>query len=183
MKLKNKKTNKKAQMKVQQMAFMLIAVTIFLVMAAMFILVIRFSSLRDTAGLLEEKNALLLVSKVADSPEFSCGNAFGTTMSNCIDMDKAMALKGRLRDYSGFWGIDGLEIMKVYPKNTGTAAGAGTECNPENYPDCGKITILSPSAGTGVSNFVSLCRNEQEENSSLVYGKCEIGRIIITYGS
>ena len=172
-----KSKNKNAQMKIQQMAFMLIAVTLFLVMAGMFILVIRFSSLQDTVELLEERNALLLVSKIADSPEFSCGNAFGAARSNCIDTDKAMALIGRLRDYSGFWGVSGIEIRQIYPKDTET----GRECTLENYPECGKITIIDSGEGTGISNFVSLCRKEQGQDS-LVYDKCELGRIIIVYG-
>ena len=171
-KMENK--NKLGQIKIQQMAFMLIAVTIFLVMAGLFIFVIRFSSLQDTADLLEERNALLLVSKIADSPEFSCGNAFGQPRSNCIDTDKVMALKSRLQDYSGFWGIDGLEIRWTYPQNT------GEECTLENYPSCNKITILAPGQGIGKENFVSLCRKEQEQNSSLVYDKCDLGRIIVT---
>ena len=171
---KMKKINNRfGQMKIQQMAFMLIAVTLFLVMAGMFILVIRFSSLKDTAALLEERNALLLVSKIADSPEFSCGNVFGKPRSNCIDTDKVMALTGRLQDYSGFWGVDGIKISKVYPAET------GAECTLGNYPECGKITLVVPENGTGVSNFVSLCRKEQNE---LPYDKCEIGRIIVTYG-
>lgn len=169
-------TNKKAQVKMQQTAFMLIAVTIFLVMAGMFIIVIRFSSLQDTAELLEERNALLLVSKIADSPEFSCGNAFGAPRSNCIDTDKVMALTGRLRDYSDFWGVSGIEIRRIYP------AEAGTECSSENYPECGKITVVPSEQGTGVSNFVSLCRKEQEQNSSRIYDRCEIGKIVIIYG-
>jgi len=176
--MKNKRMAKKAQVKIQQMAFMLIAVTIFLIMAGMFILVIRFSSIRGSAELLEEKNALLLVSKVADSPEFSCGNAFGTAKSNCIDTDKVIVLTERLKNYSGFWGVSGIEIRWVYPKD----AVAGTErgCTPENYPECGKITILDLGKGTGVSNFVSLCRKEQ--NNSIIYDKCDIGMIIVSYG-
>jgi len=165
---------RKAQMKIQQMAFMLIAVTLFLVMAGMFILVIRFSSLQDTVELLEERNALLLVSKIADSPEFSCGKAFGQPRTNCIDTDKVMALTGRLQDYSGFWGINGLEIRWIYP------AGTGVECSLDNYPACGKMSILARGEGIGKENFVSLCRKEQEQDSSLVYDKCELGRIIVT---
>ncbi len=165
--------SKKAQMKIQQMAFMLIAVTLFLVMAGMFILVINFSNLKGTAALLQEKNALLLVSKIADSPEFGCGNAFEEPRTNCIDTDKVMALTGRLQDYSGFWGVNGIEIRKVYPAET------GTECTLENYPKCGKITLIASKNGTGVSNFVSLCRKEQGD---FIYSKCEIGRIIVTYG-
>jgi hypothetical protein len=165
----------KGQMKIQQMAFMLIAVTLFLVMAAMFILMVNFSSLRESAKLLEEKNALLLVSKIADSPEFACGNAFEKPRTNCIDMDKVMALKSRLKDYSGFWGIDGLEIRRIYPE------GNEKECTSENYPDCSKF-VLVPFENknvTGVSNFVSLCQKEQVD---VIYNKCEIGEVIVVYG-
>lgn len=173
---KEKMKNNKAQMKIQQMAFMLIAVTLFLVMAGMFILVIKFSSLKDTAALLNERNALLLVSKIADSPEFGCGNAFGDPRTNCIDTDKVMALAGRLQDYSSFWGVDGIEIRKVYPVET------GAECTLENYPECGKMTLIASEKGTGVSNFVSLCRKESDESGGFVYDRCDLGRIIVTYG-
>ncbi len=166
-----KELNKKAQMKVQQMAFMLIAVTIFLVMAGMFILMIRFSSLKDTSELLEERNALLLVSKIADSPELSCGNAFGSARGNCIDTDKVMALKGRLQDYRDFWGVSGIEIRKI-------SSATGAECDLGNYPECGKITLVASNSGTGISNFVSLCRKELE---TTIYNKCELGRIIVVY--
>ena len=158
-------------MKIQQMAFMLIAVTLFLIMAGLFFLTIRFSGLKESAQLLEEKNAVLLVSKVADSPEFSCGSSFGSPMSNCIDMDKVMALKSRISDYSGFWGVDGIEILKVYPSNS-------VECTASNYPDCGKITLINAESGTGVSSFISLCR---KEDRGYVNERCELGRIIITY--
>src|SRR3990172_1188529 len=161
-------------MKIQQMAFMLIAVTLFLILAGLFIIVIRFSGVRESAEALDEKNTLLLVSKLADSPEFACGNIFGEPMSNCIDTDKVMALKRRLGDYDGFWGVDGIEIHKIYP------VGTNEECTLDNYPECGKITLLDAEEGTGKENFVSLCR---KESGDFIYNKCELGRIIVTYGA
>ena len=162
----------KAQMKVQQMAFMLIAVTLFFVLVGMFVLVIVFSDLRGSASLLEEKNALLLVSKLSNSPEFSCGEAFHGTRVNCIDSDKAMVLKDHIGKYSDFWGVSGIEIKKIYP-------AGNTICNYENYPECNKIEILSSSSGTGVSNFVSLCRKEKSDEG--IYDKCELAKIIVIY--
>ena len=84
---------RKAQLKIQQMAFMLIAVTLFFVLVGIFVLAFRLSNLQESAELLEEKNAMLLVTKLANSPEFSCGDAFGTSRTNCVDSDKVMALK------------------------------------------------------------------------------------------
>jgi len=164
--------HKKGQMKIQQMVFLLVAVTIFFVLVGMFFVTVVFSGLRESAALLEEENALLLVSKLANSPEFSCGNAFGSTKINCIDSDKAMALKNNINKYSGFWGVDGIEIKKIYPEDERI-------CTFENYPDCGEILLLS-SRGTGVSNFVALCKKENIEGQ--IYDKCELARISVYYG-
>ena len=108
--------NKKAQLKIQQMAFMLIAVTLFFVLVGMLIFVFRFSSIQESAELLGEKNALLLVTKLANSPEFSCGESFGRSSVNCVDSDKVMTLKANIEKYSGFWDVSGIEIRKIYPK-------------------------------------------------------------------
>ena len=166
------KKNRKAQMKIQQMAFMLIAVTLFFVLVGLFFVVILFSGTKESAALLKEEGALLLVSKLANSPEFSCGNAFGTTKINCIDGDKAMALKDNINTYSNFWGVQGIEIKNIYPKNQEI-------CTFENYPDCGEITLI-PGTGTGVSNFVALCKKENIEGQ--IYDRCELARIVVYYG-
>ncbi len=128
--------------------------------------------MKESAALLKEEGALLLVSKLANSPEFSCGDAFGTTKTSCVDSDKAMALKNNIDKYSGFWGVDGIEIKKIYPEDL-------EECTSENYPDCGEIVLL-PGKGTGVSNFVALCKKENVEG--WIYDKCELAKIVVYYG-
>ncbi len=164
--------DKKAQMKMQQMVFMLIAITLFFVLVGLFFIIIVFSGVKESAELLEERNAMLLVSKLANSPEFSCGDLFGGTKTNCIDSDKAMALKSNINKYSNFWGVDGIKIKKIYPEDESV-------CTSENYPDCGEITIFTGN-GTGVSNFVALCRKENIEEQ--IHDRCELARIITYYG-
>ena len=162
---------KKAQMKIQQMAFMLMAIVLFFALVAMFVIVFKFSGLRESASLLEEKNAMLLVTKLANSPEFACGEAFGSARANCIDMDKAMMLKENIAKYRDFWGVLDLEIRKIYPKSASEII-----CNTENYPECNIIRLRSSEiAGIGVANFVSLCRKEGTGD------KCELGKIIVSY--
>ena len=171
----NMKKIKKEQMKIQQMAFMLIAVTFFFVIAGLFFLMIGFSNIKQSAAVLQEQNALLLVSKIADSPEFSCENAFGQARTNCVDEDKIMALKGRIQEYSKFWGdgVNGIEILKTYP-----VPGSGIECTSENYPDCNQMTLVPFTNGTGIANFVSLCRKAYDNR---VYDKCELGEVVVVY--
>ena len=159
----------KGQMKIQQMAFMLMAVTLFFVLAGMFILVFRFATLKESATTLEEKNALLLVTKIANSPEFSCGNSFGGGKIDCVDLDKVMALKGNIDKYDDFWGKDvsNIEIRQIYP------TGRESLCESDNYPDCNVIKVFSKEVtGNYLSNYVVLCR--KEGTSKGIYDKCNI---------
>ena len=164
--------NKKGQLKIQQMAFMLIAVTFLFILVGVFFLAIRLYDIKKTATNLEEDNALLLVSKLANSPEFACGNSFGSSRSNCIDFDKLIVLKERSSKYQNFWGITKIHVRKIYPEDT-------TLCTEENYPNCGIIKILDKNVNSTAftSNFVSLCRKEKSE--TMIYDKCELAILMV----
>jgi len=167
--------NRKGQMKIQQMAFMLMAVTLFFVLVGMFVLVVKFNGLKQSATNLEEENSLLLANKLANSPEFSCGDAFNYGETNCIDFDKVMALKSNIKKYEGFWDVASIEIRKIYPKET------EKDCNSVNYPDCTLIKVYSKNVNKGpaASNFVSLCRKEKINED--FYDKCELAKIYVSY--
>ena len=164
----------RGQMKVQQMVFMLLAVTLFFILAGLFIFTIQFSKLKGSAAALDEKNALLLVTKLANSPEFSCGDAFGESLSNCVDSDKLMALKQNIQAYSKFWDVDNIEVRKIYPTSN------EVECTTTNYPNCDIIKIKSGGISSEFSNFVSLCRKSQDEK---IYNQCDMAKLIISYGN
>jgi len=167
--------NKIAQLKIQQMAFMLIAVTIFFILAGMFILTIKFSNLKIEAEMLRMENSMYLVSKIANSPEFSCGKAFGGDKIDCIDADKVMILKENSQKYKDFWGVENIEIVKVN-------SISNIICTLSNYPNCDRIKIFNNTQnGIGASNFVSLCRKEVWRENS--YDSCDVARVIISYES
>mgnify|MGYP005630153385 FL=1 len=109
----------KAQMKIQQTAFMLIALTVFFVLVGMFALKMKMSNLQETAGELKEMEAKILLGKLSNSPEFNCAESFGDQMTNCIDFDKAMVLKSRASNYSSFWGVKNIEILRLNNSLTG----------------------------------------------------------------
>ena len=165
--------NEKGQLKIQQMAFMVMAVTLFFILVGMFVLTIYLSNLRDSASVLEERNALLLVTKLANSPEFSCGEAFKGKKTNCIDADKVMILKERISKYEGFWDVENIEIRKIYPVLN------NEECTLENYPDCNIIKIREGEITAEHSNFVSLCRKESFEGET--ENKCEMAKLMVSY--
>ncbi len=170
---KNRQKSKNAQMKIQQTAFMLLAITLFFVLVGLLILSFKLSGLKQNAAQLQEENAKLLVSKIANSPEFSCGEAFGEIKSNCIDEDKVMMLKQEINKYNGFWGVSGIKIRIIYPKQKDAA------CSLFNYPKCNKIELIGTDKGYGTSNFVSLCRRETSNESDSY--KCELAKIIVNY--
>jgi hypothetical protein len=163
---------KKAQLKIQQMAFMLIATTLFFALVGIFALGFKLSGAKGIATSLQEQNAMMLATRIANSPEFSCGKSFGNQV-DCVDFDKVMALTEDVSKYSEFWEISNLEIRKIYPE--------GNEiCTLENYPNCNRILIGKEEvSGTYIPNFVSLCRKEVEEGQ--IYDKCELALIMVAY--
>jgi len=168
------KLKDKGQVKIQQMAFMLIALTIFFVLVGLFVLGFNLSKIKGTANELENKNALFLASKLANSPEFSCGNSFGNNKLSCIDLDKVMALKENIEDYDRFWDVANIEIQKIYPVEEEII------CTKGNYPNCNFIKLREKElSGVDLYNFVSLCHKEKQGEN--FYDKCEIGRLMVFY--
>jgi len=165
--------NKKGQLKIQQMAFMLIAITLFFVLVGLFVLSWSMGGLKNKATALESEKAMQLLSKIANSPEFSCGEAFSYGKISCVDEDKVMVLKG-IKDYGELWGVASIQVRKIYPEGE-------KECTLKNYPDCNIIEIYSKGQSSNViqSNFVSLCRKENKDG--VKYDKCELAIILVSY--
>jgi len=158
--------NKKSQLKIQEMSFMLLAIVIFFILAGLFFISIKQKEIYKKAEYLEKEKAKSSVAKLAETAEFSCGKPL------CIDVDKLLVMQNRT-DYNKFWPVKSLSIRKVFPKNN-------TEiiCNKNNYPECGIFKIYDAGLKNieTVSSFVVLCRKESEQG--YFYDKCELGKII-----
>lgn len=164
--------NKKAQMKIQQMAFMLIAIIIFFVLVGLFALSMSFGGLKEKKAALDEKNALLLVSKLANYPEFSCENAYGGDKIDCVDFDKVMILK-KHPEYLEYLDLKNVEIKKITNDEE-------VVCTLQNYPDCNFLSLFEESnQGDDKSAFISLCRKGSFEGAT--YNKCELARLIVRF--
>lgn len=166
----------KGQMKIQQMAFMLLAVTLFFVLAGMFFLMTQMSNFKKLATEQEARNTENLVISLSNSPEFSCQNAFDNSGTSCIDLDKVMALKGNIEKYGRYWGknIENIEIRKIYPvENT-------VLCTTQNYPNCNTLRLYNSEVnGTYYTNYVAICRKASEEGN--IYDRCELAHLMISY--
>ena len=164
--------NNRAQMKIQQMAFMLIGITIFFVLVGLFALSLSSGGMKAKKAALDEKNALLLVSKLANYPEFSCENAFGGDRVDCIDFDKVFILKNH-PEYSNFLDVGNIEIRKVTDEEE-------IICTQTNYPNCNFMHVFGDeSEGDDKSIFVSLCKKMNYEGTP--YDKCELAKLIVRF--
>ena len=157
-------SSKKGQLKIQEMAFVLVALMIFFGMFALIFFNVRLANLKKDVTNLREEETKALITKFVGTPELAWTSSKKECYS-CIDFDKAMVLKNR-QAYKGFWNLDYLMIEKVYP------LGDDVECNNANYPNCRTLTIINKSVGNADYAYVSLCRWESKG-----YVKCEMGKI------
>jgi len=164
------KKNKRSQVRMQEMAFMLVGVILFFVFVGLFGVTILFNMLKSSAQQTADNNALTAIKNLASSPEFYCA----TSKTNCIDGDKAMALSNDL-NYTKFYSFSRLEIIKsiAFDKNRADMI----KCTMANYPNCEEIVIFDKHARyeKSVTSYVALCRIESENGYS--YQKCELAKL------
>lgn len=162
-----KKTNKKAQLKIQQMIFMLIALTFLFILVGLFFIVFKVTKLQKEAVELRRDQAAGLVTKIASTPEF----IFEET-PNAIDADKLMILQGENQYNDYFGNIEGIIVQKIYPSNQNVI-----ECTRSNYPDCNQIKLFTKSSTAPDSSYVAWCRKQSINGQP--FNKCELAIIMI----
>jgi len=171
-----KKLNKKGQLKIQEMAFMLVAVVLFFGLVVLFTLTIIYKNIYSQVNVKNQEKTLTSLINLADSPEFRCV----TTKSDCIDGDKAISLMNRTV-YSNFWPFSSLSVIKLsaFAKNESEMI----KCNWANYPNCDLIVIYDKKIKNeiAISSYVAFCRKEYEKvdtYTGYVYDKCEIAKLV-----
>lgn len=162
--------SKKAQMKMQEMAFMLVAVVLFFVLVGLFLFSMFYANMQKEARMIAEEGTFSLITNLADSPEFNCIGS----KPNCVDSDKIMALINYQKDYKNFWPFSRLEIQKINAKNKDEMI----KCTLENYPNCERFVIFDKNVKNekAVSSYIVLCRVELENDAN--YQKCEVAKLI-----
>ena len=160
----------RAQLKIQEMAFMLVAIILFFILVGLFAVSIVYKNFHEQATQIEEERALSAIENLAGTPEFMCS----LSKSNCVDADKLLALLGK-KSYDNFWPFSSLSVLK----SSGFSKDEQdwVKCNLQNYPDCDVFEIYDENVGErAISSFVALCRIEYENNGH--YNKCEIAKLI-----
>ncbi len=123
MKKMTKKSHKKAQVKIQETAFVLLAIVLLFSLVLIFYFRIHSSRLAKEAAELQQQRALSLLDKVAAMPELRCSMSLGfTTVKEvlCIDEDKLESMTDPIgpfiEDYKNIWkGLLEVKITEIYP--------------------------------------------------------------------
>ena len=158
---------RKSQLKIQQMAFMLLAVILFFALVGMIFLTLRVKGFYEEANQIEKNRATLIARFIADSPEFSCGSEF-----YCVDTDRVVTFN--TSSYIDFWPVAYIRFQKIYPEERGI-------CTISSYPKCDSFTVFARNdveSTSSAGSFVALCRWERNERG---YAErvCEFGKAVI----
>ena len=132
---------KRAQYKIMQMAFLILAVLIFFVLVFVLFTNYRLSGLSRSVQQLEKESTISSLYVLVNSPELSCD--FIGDSSWCVDVDKVSVLADEMNGvYDDYWPVSSLEILEIYPQTSAELI----ECPAVNC------------------NYYNLYDNEQEES-------------------
>jgi len=160
--------NKKGQMKIQQMAFMIVAVFIFFILAGIFLLRISFAGLYEDVDRLEREQAIKSLEVIADMQELNCGSS----EYFCLDEDKLRIMsEGFSMEYEDFWSVASIEVRKIYNTTREDIECPDINCNYYNLYDSGQRNKETEST------FVSICKRVR--SGDLRYNQCEIGKLTV----
>jgi len=161
---------KKAQLRIQEMAFMIVAVFLFFILIGLFVLSIFYINIQKQATIISEAQTLSSITNLAGAPELICVN----NKVNCVDSDKLMALTNN-KNYKNYWAFSSLRVVKL--SGFSKSEDEMERCSLGNYPNCDMFIVYDKNVGNEklISSFVALCRNEYEEGN---YDKCEIAKLI-----
>lgn len=156
----------RGQIKIQEMAFVLVALMIFFAIAGLIYLSVKSNQIKT--GISDQKEDAIKeeIRFISGRPEIIWAGC-----EKCIDFDKVFIVKDKiikkeisLEDLR----YDYLAIEFVYPQKS------GGECNKANYPNCNFTTVInSGQYGRAESTFVNLCYWDSEMGNT----KCELGKI------
>ena len=160
--------NLRAQMKIQQMAFMIMAVFFFFVLVGLFFLGIQFRGVGESAQQLQLEQVLSSLEVIADMTEFS----YSSGRSMTLDEDKLRIMSGNFSEaYGGFWPVASIKVYKIFPKPESFVRCPAVDCNYFEIYDDGQANVQE------YSTYVSICKKVRE--SGYTYDRCEAGKLVL----
>jgi hypothetical protein len=159
--------NKKADMQIQQMAFMLLFVFIFFTIAGLFVLMFYSKDIKSGYETQQINLAVSSLETIANMPELNCDSQ----RSFCLDEDKLLVFSSNAERYKDFWPVAYIKVRKVFP-----LPNQQIRCPSEN---CTYFDIFDSNIQNcviGRDTFVQICKKIVLPSGE-VEEICEIGKI------
>lgn len=145
-----------AQLKIQETAFMLLALALLFVLIFIFYSNMEMQQFYAATNKLKAEEALSMLEKIAAMPEFSC------LKGTCIDYDKVTAIKN-VSGYDALWrSLNSIQIMTIYPEKSLITV----------YDKGGKNTV-------GYSAYFPLCKTKYREG--YIWQDCDLAKLIVSF--
>ncbi len=161
---------RKAQLKIQEMAFVLVGVVVLMALVMLFFVAFQSREMSKNAAYYREARAITLVEMIASMPELRCSSSFSTTSESvCLDYDKVLTFnssKEMQDNYAIFWEnsfVSRVEIEEVYVNNSNIRG--------KNYTIYSKLTNENTKV---YATYAALCLDDA---SGLI---CNIAKIKAT---
>ena len=166
---------KSAQYKIQQMAFMILAIFFFFILVGLFFIGWQVVNIQQSHARLQEEKALSALKVIADSSEFNCD----ANQDWCIDKDKLTAFTHYADLYSDFWSVASIELLIVYPPRIEKDS---TNYEPILCPDVGcdyyKLYDSGQRNRRIYSAYVSVCEDIDRSHTICELGKLMLGVVV-----
>jgi hypothetical protein len=154
----------KGQLKIQEMAFVIVALVVLFALVALFFVSWRLHSVQGEVETLHEYAGGKIVSQLVNTPEL------GGSCHGCLSWDNAWVLAQRNNSLKDRWNLDYLEIQIV---------GVNQTCTRQTYPSCGTMVLIPGEAyGTAQRAFGAVCYWDQ----NIEQERCQLGMVIASGG-
>ena len=115
------KRKNKAQIKIQEMAFVLLAVVFLFALLFLFFSRFQFTQVQKQAETLRTEKSIAMLRTISAMPELRCSEGYVTTEIACIDKNKLKAFSSpEIREnYEDFWKsafLTRISIKEVFPE-------------------------------------------------------------------
>lgn len=161
--------NIKAQFRIQQMVFMIVALLFFFILAGLFFVGYQYKQMQTNFEELQKEQAVSFLGVMQGMPEFSYSSKDTRTKGICLDWDKLQIVSENKEEFSPLFPVASIKILKAFSENVKTCPGEN--CNYYIIYDSGQKNVEE------YETYACFCKKQSENSFS--YDKCDLGRIIV----
>ncbi len=157
--------NKKGDLQIQQMAFMLLFVFIFFTMAGLFFVMFYSKDMKANYESGQVDLAISSLETLANMPELNCDSQ----TSFCLDEDKLFVFASNADRYASFWPVAYVKVRKLYPTSAAQIRCPAANCTYYEIYNSNQTDII------GRDTFVSICKKVKKPQG--IETVCSIGKL------